>query len=372
MRDSNDPIAHLTKEAIRKRAFTGAAILIARGGDLYYRKIFGLESSDGNPITDNHLFDLASLTKPIVTVSLLLHMINSGVLSPFTKIKEILPGHWAGNFRDTEIFELISHRSGLPAYHEYYRKFIRVPCYRRKERLIRNILKHPCSPDKTAVYSDLGYIVLGYIIEKIYEESLDKIFDFRIVPYFSSHTEKLTFAAFDCPLTICLKPATKYRGCSDIKFVHTSFCKWRNRRIFGEVEDANAFCIGGVSGHAGLFGTVDGVYSWLLHLWEIYTGKAVGICSRELLDLFWQKRNDGHSWVAGFDTPSRDSDIVSPYFSSHSIGHYGFTGTSFWLDLTDGFAVIILTNRTYYGSTGVKIKAFRREIHQLARAKYGE
>ncbi len=362
-----DPLSGIVYRALDRRIFTGASITVARAEKVLYDRCFGTAFLRGPAIEKHYLFDLASLTKPIVTAFLYLYAINSGIISPYARLKEIFPVRWLGAHKETGIVDLLSHRSGLPAYKGLFETSITVAPVRRKEYFIKNIFQCPKSHKKEALYSDLGYIVLGYILEVIFRQSLDSL----LVKIFREYglNLQLTFIPLDYPLTPYHLPGNMRGGTE--KFVATSFCPWRKRRLVGEVDDSNCFCLGGVSGHAGLFGTSSAIHRWLVHLWNIYNGTDAGVCSQDVLHLFWKRKSDS-SWVCGFDTPSSRNSIVSPSFSSNSVGHFGFTGTSFWMDLSDGFIVIVLTNRVYFSETQEKIREFRKKIHRIARENYGD
>ena len=139
---------------------------------------------------------------------------------------------------------------------------------------------------------------------------------------------------------------------SDSRFAATQFCPWRKRLLFGEVDDENAWTLNGVAGHAGLFGTARGVFKLLSFLWNIYEGNVARrrrlpprrpavpsrpLRSRDLVRLFWTRTEvaEGLSdWCLGYDTPSRKGySSAGRHFSRNTIGHLGFTGVSFWLDL---------------------------------------
>ncbi len=365
---NTDPITRIVHKALDKKIFTGTAITVARAEKILYDRCFGTTFLRGSTVKKHHLFDLASLTKPIATAFLYLYAIDSQMISPYTRLKEVFPIGWLKAYKEARIIDLLSHRSGLPAYKSLFRTCIAIAPERRKEYFIRRIFESSKSQEKGALYSDLGFIVLGYILEIIFEQSLDSLLNKVLEKY--NLNKRLTFVPLVYPLIPYHSPKFKDMNNATDKFVATSFCSWRKRRLVGEVDDSNCFCLGGVSGHAGLFGSTTAVHKWLVHLWNIYNKTGLGVCSHEILRLFWEKKSDS-SWVSGFDTPSSKGSIVSPFFSSNSVGHFGFTGTSFWMDLNDGFIVIILTNRVYFSGTQEKIREFRREIHKVARENYG-
>jgi len=132
----------------------------------------------------------------------------------------------------------------------------------------------------------------------------------------------------------------------------------------GEVHDDNAYTLGGVAGHAGLFGTAKDVYGLLQELLNAYLGESnTGVFDEHLVRSFFQRHSHVGSWALGFDTPTRPDSSSGRYFSDQSVGHLGFTGTSFWMDLEKGVVVILLTNRIHPTRKNEKIKAFRPKLH---------
>jgi CubicO group peptidase (beta-lactamase class C family) len=139
--------------------------------------------------------------------------------------------------------------------------------------------------------------------------------------------------------------------------------------IVGEVHDENAFSLGGVAGHSGLFGIAQGAFILISFLWDICRDSLQNDAwSSEVVKDFWTRQNivPQSTWALGFDTPSSSNySSCGRFFSSRSVGHLGFTGTSFWLDLDQGILVVLLTNRVYPTRENNKIRQFRPMLHNL-------
>ena len=134
------------------------------------------------------------------------------------------------------------------------------------------------------------------------------------------------------------------------------------------MHDENAYCLGGVAGHAGLFGTARGICDLLRALWNIHNGGDASVAlAPSVVRAFWMRQNlvPESSWALGFDTPSAAGSSAGTRFSSRSIGHLGFTGTSFWMDLEREILVILLTNRVHPTRTNDRIKLFRPVFHDV-------
>jgi CubicO group peptidase (beta-lactamase class C family) len=146
------------------------------------------------------------------------------------------------------------------------------------------------------------------------------------------------------------------------RLVSTRDCPWRGRVLTGEVEDENAWACGGVQGHAGLFGTAEAVHGLCLEMLLAIEQKHPRILDPEVTGLF-VKKHPGRNRVAGLDTPSSAGSSAGRYFSPRTVGHLGFTGTSFWMDPDTGLMVILLTNRVHPSRSNQKIQQFRPVLH---------
>ncbi len=159
-------------------------------------------------------------------------------------------------------------------------------------------------------------------------------------------------------------PLNDAKGRKDRSYAATEDCPWRGKILDGEVHDDNAYAVGGVAGHAGLFGTAQAVYVLLQELFNTYLGKPNAVIFRQdLVQTFFQRQPGPGSWALGFDTPTQPDSSSGKYFSDQSVGHLGFTGTSFWVDLLKGVTMILLTNRIHPSRGNERIKAFRPILH---------
>jgi CubicO group peptidase (beta-lactamase class C family) len=155
----------------------------------------------------------------------------------------------------------------------------------------------------------------------------------------------------------------KSRKTGNRMFAATEICPWRNMLLEGVADDENAYAAGGIEGHAGLFGTAHDVNSLLTKLLFTFHGVSDDcLFAPELVRTFFG-RQEGTDWALGFDTPSLNGSSCGRYFSRKSVGHLGFTGTSFWMDLDRFVSVILLTNRVHTSRDNMKIKEFRPVLH---------
>jgi beta-N-acetylhexosaminidase len=334
----------LIDEQIRKRAFPGAALAVGLDGNLVFQKGYGkLDYSAKAPaVTNETVYDLASLTKVITATTLAMQLYERGQLKLEHPVSRYFPGFVAEGRDKITIRHLLTHSSGLPAHLPLYKDL------KGKSAFVEKILQVPLesTPGTKGVYSDLGLILLGDIIEKLATKPLDQLAASRIFqPLGIAHT-------FFNP-----KPQWKKA------IAPTENDPWRGRLVRGEVHDENAFAMGGVSAHAGLFGNTGdlAIFCQMLLNGGVYDHRR--IVRRTTLEKFIARQNfpEGSSRALGWDTPSNGSS-AGTLLSPNSFGHTGFTGTSIWIDPTRKLFVILLTNRVHPTRENNAIREVRRLV----------
>jgi CubicO group peptidase (beta-lactamase class C family) len=226
------------------------------------------------------------------------------------------------------------------------------------EKVRRAVLAEPLEalPGTRETYSDLGFMMLGWILERLTGTDLKTLFLEKIVK----------------PLEL---PAAGFRGiggrwrCSgegNLKVAATEDCPWRGRVLRGEVHDENGYLLGGTAGHAGLFSTAEDLDRIVLELFRGKKGRS-GLFLAEGLHTFFKKPHppSGGTWALGWDTPTAGTSTSGRYFSADSYGHTGFTGTSLWIDFVREISVILLTNRIHPSRENAAIRGFRPRVHDL-------
>ena len=311
----------LVANAIAGGPIPGAAAAI---GDAQrdHHACFGLLERDGAAVTPETWYDLASLTKVLVTMPLCLEWIARGRLDPQAPVRELLPEvAWlqpSPNLGDVTVLQLATHTSGLPAWEPLYTFGLD------RQTLLARLLHTPVNgaPGKI-VYSDLGVLVLGHILERQSGCGLNEL-----------AVEQFRRLGLHDSLAYFVPPGAPVAP--------TEQDPWRGRLLRGEVHDENAAALGGVAPHAGLFGTLRGVCGYARALLEgrLHVPATVDYLSREHARSVGERR--GFGWVLMHDGWS-GGDLMS----SHSIGHTGFTGTGLWLDLDRQRFSVLLTNRVY-------------------------
>jgi CubicO group peptidase (beta-lactamase class C family) len=333
----------LLQNAIEQRAFPAAVIEVGDQTSPLWREAFGrLTFGDtAGPVADDTIFDLASLTKVLATAPLVMQQVERGVLALDDPVSRHVPG-WRGDDREpVTLRDLLAHCSGLPAHRPFF-----VDRAGRSDYL-RAICEVPLDypPRERSVYSDLGFILLGFILEQG-REGLAARFAALL-----AHMGVVEHMQFNPPEI--WKPRT----------APTELDPWRGRLLVGEVHDENAWALGGVAGHAGLFGTAAAVGAHARHILQVLDGR-VGAFGRETLVTFISRRADipESSRALAWDTmlPTSSCGAV---MSSRSFGHTGFTGTSLWIDPDRGVYVALLTNRVHPTRTNEAIRGVRPAVH---------
>lgn len=351
-----DRISGKIQEAILQGVFPGAVLLCAADQKIVFHESYGMaDIFEKRKMKTDSVFDLASLTKPLATTLALSKLIESEHIFPDQKIGSILKEFKTSPKADITIDMLLRHTSGFPAYREYFKKIIKTdkdPKQYLRQLLVREALVNKI--DEYQVYSDLGFMVLAWIIEKTTCQRLDQFVSDQI--YSPLGIEDLFFI----DLTVKKEKSNPYKQ----KIVATQDCPWRKKRLVGEVDDDNAWAVGGIDGHAGLFGDAISIYKLCCELLNALQNKPTKVLAPDIIKAFAKKKNL-HAMVAGFDTPSKKNSSSGQFFSSASVGHLGFTGTSFWIDPETSVIIIFLTNRVHPLRFNEGIKKIRPQIYDL-------
>lgn len=335
-------------DAIAERAFPAAVLEVGNTGQMLWRQAFGrlTYNADAAPTTDDTIFDLASLTKVLSTTPLVMQQLERGVLA----LDDPVSGHsaeWRGADREAvTLRDLLAHCSGLPAWRPYYKDHDGWEMYERA--ISAEALEYP--PRSKSIYSDLDFILLGFIVHgrmPLSERLAMMLSQMGIV-------EEIQF-----------NPPQLWQA----RIAPTEYDEWRGRLLVGEVHDENAAALGGIAGHAGLFGTAAAVGSYARHLLQILDGRA-GVFRRATLEEFVTRRADipGSSRALGWDTMLPTSSCGTK-MSARAFGHTGFTGTSLWVDPETNVYVVLLTNRVHPTRANEAIKHIRPAVHDAVLAE---
>lgn len=339
------------QQAIADNVFPGAVLLVSRANSVLFHKAYGVtDLGSCRAMTHETVFDLASLTKPLATTLAVMMLIQQNRLGLEQHLGTVLPAFGTTDKSAIKINQLLYHNSGLPDYRPYYLELERLSSGQCQEALhnllVTEPLIHPIGD--RVLYSDIGFMILAWLIEYICGDRLDRIVSENI--YEPLGLDNLFFAVRKGPQSRDL-------------FAATEQCPWRDRLLVGQVHDENAYVAGGVQGHAGLFGTAAAVQKLLFELLSVYHGDpAHNLFQADLVRLFFKRRPDTER-ALGFDMPAVKNSSAGKYFSTNTVGHLGFTGTSFWMDLNRSIIVILLTNRIHPTRENEAIKEFRPILH---------
>jgi serine-type D-Ala-D-Ala carboxypeptidase len=339
----------LIRESIQQRTFPGAALAVTHREALVVSQGFGRFTYDSTvpEIRTDTVFDLASVTKVVSTTAIAMLLYESGILDMESPVAAILPDFVAlappqqRVERETvTIRMLLTHSSGLPAYVKLFES-ARMP-----DELVRAAMATPLAapPGSKAEYSDLGFILLGEILTRLTGATLDAFMQTNI------------FAPLRMSRT-CFNPPAEWKFSIPPTEDDRAF---RHRIVQGEVNDENAWVMGGVAGHAGLFASATDVARFA----ECMLRGGSPILKPATVDLFGRREALplGTSRALGWDTPSRPSSSGT-HFSPRSFGHLGFTGTSLWIDPDRQLSVTLLANRTWPDRSSLAIKKIRPLVH---------
>jgi CubicO group peptidase (beta-lactamase class C family) len=364
-------ISEFLQSRIDAKDFPSAVYLVAEKGEIAFQDALGWAVVEPEKIEARAytIYDLASLTKPLITGLLCAKLIENGELNLEDKVAKYFAEFDTSEKREITIGNLLTHTSGFPAWKPFYL----ITNY---ESRITNIiaetsLENPLN--SKVVYSDLNFITLGFTLEKIYGERLDII------------AEKEIFAPLDLPNTFFNPPKQLQRKIAasesgnvfekqmvlegnlklEEKQIRNPKYKIRNRLVWGEVHDGNAYFMDGVSGHAGLFSTAEETFK----IAQQFLAKETILLKPETCAIFRANYtpNLNEARSIGFQLAETKDSTASSALSKDSFGHLGFTGTSLWIEPETERIFTLLTNRTHARELPfVNINPTRRGFHELA------
>ena len=345
VRNNFKTIDSLITDAIKDSAFPGAVVLVSKDGKIIYEKGFGhfTYESSSSSVTNKTIYDIASLTKAIATTSAVMICFDKNLFELDDPVSKYIPEFAQNGKANITIKNLLLHNSGLPAWKKFYSLNLSA------EEIINDInkLKIDYEPGTKTVYSDLGFIVLGKLVEKVSGRSLNEFCKEEI---FKPLNMAETF--FNPPDSL------KYQ------IAPTEFDNyWRMKQIHGEVHDETASLLDGVAGHAGLFSTASDIAKLLNMILNKGTYNGKQLIKPETVELFTKRFSEKSTRALGWDTKSETRSSAGNYFDKVSFGHLGFTGTSVWIDPTRNLFVVFLTNRVYPSRVNKMIFSIRPKLH---------
>lgn len=346
--DSLRKVERIMNEAVFDSTFPGGVVAVIKNGVIAYHQGFGYHTYEKLRETEaGDVFDMASLTKVMATTTAVMKLVDEGKISLDDKISKYIPEFGKGQKSSITIRNFLLHNSGLPPFRVYVDKL------KTEQAIINAIKNEPLTyePGTEYVYSDLGFILLGEIIEQVTGSSLD------------SYVRKEFFYPMGMSSTFFNPGRLGYWmkrriHPTEIDTVH------RNKEIHAEVHDERAWYLNGVAGHAGLFSSAYdvAVYAQMLMSQGSYGGRQY--IKAETVKQFTARQSQTSDRGYGFDHKSTEGfSSAGTLASTSTYGHTGFTGTSLWIDPERDIGIIILTNRTYpYRSYGENISRIRAAV----------
>lgn len=334
--------------------FPGATACVGyreKGRPVYVTAAAGRLERGGAAADPRSLYDLASLTKPFVATAAL-RMCAAGALDMEVKAEDVLTDIRGGVSDGAPLSLLFRHRAGLAAWGGFY---LDVPHEIGSAAARRWILGEAARrPDGTrgeCLYSDLGYMLAGEVIARRAKTTLDRVVE-RFVTVPLGIDDDVYFAA----------ASSGARRAALAGAAPTERCEWRERVIRGEVHDENCAALGGVSGHAGLFGRAEGVARFGRAMLDSLSGHSEFLPAAQIEAALADPGDGGH-YRLGWDRKSGPESASGRRSSDQTFGHLGFTGTSIWCDPVRDLVVVLLSNRVHPSRANEKIRQFRPAFH---------
>lgn len=295
-------------------------------------------------------YDFASLTKVIFSVQAMMLAFEEGRWNLKSKVQDFVP--WFAH-DDILVRDLMTHSAGLVWWHPFYQTIdINSSELNRWSQVAQTIRSLNLVNKDQSIYSDVSFLMLGFVLESLYSLPLIEVWD-RVKDQFYQKSS-LDFNPHNKP-----QHAAKF-------YAPTERCAWRGKMLQGEVHDENAWALGGVSSHSGLFGSIDDLGWYALLLRSQIRGVSKSVIKIKTAQMFTSRaRPEGKGdWALGYMMPTKGVSSSGNYFSPLSVGHTGFTGTSIWYDPNFDLSIGILSNRVFLGRDKKDFaKGLRPQIH---------
>lgn len=363
----------LLETAVHDGAAPGIVMLVAQAGRVLFSKAYGTrvprstKGIEATPIQIETVFDVASVTSSVVTATLAMKLVEAGMFSFDERVSRYEQTFGVLGKSSITIGQLLSHTSGLPNWLPFFEELLKenagsrrgVITSRGARDYVYNVInrlqiKAGGTPAR-ASYSDVGMILLGHLIETLTGVGLDRAATRLIFhPLLMKSTSFVDLSMI------------KRRGIHPVTdlIAPTEECSWRERLMCGEVHDDNAWVMGGIAGHCGLFSTAWDLHRLAFELLSCFHGESDFIAP-EVVRHFWRGPGEfNEGWRFGWDSPSAENQMQGIGFSPQTVGHQGFTGCSVWIDPERRLEVITMSNRICPSRSNKKFLHVRPELHR--------
>jgi CubicO group peptidase (beta-lactamase class C family) len=358
-------VSRLAQQAVTDGVVPGAVILVSTGGQVVFREAFGKRALEPQPLPAgiDTIYDVASVTKAVVTSVLAMQAVDAAALRLDDPVRRLLPEFGDAEGGETKaavtVRHLLAHAGGLPAHRPFYLTVPEGP--ERRLRIMQAAAREPLAgpPGVRALYTDLGFILLGWLVERIGGGRLD------------GQARQRIFAPLRLPACLFspVGDAAAETGPRPVDVgavAATERCPYRQRVVVGQVHDMNAFAMDGVAGHAGLFSTASDlavIAQALVAAWRGDAGPT--LVDRDVVREFWRPSDvPGSTWRLGWDGPADANSQAGTRLSRGAVGHLGFTGCSLWIDPARDLSIVLLSNRIHPAvRDDPRFRAFRPAVH---------
>jgi len=369
-------VTTLLQGAVQENVFPGAVLLVAKDGQVVFHKSVGLKSAklskdaDPKPMGQDTVFDIGAVTQAVATTTLFMRLIEIGKVKLTDRVSIYLQGFSVHNKSGITIADLLTHSAGFPSSHPFFEELLQENTGSRlgiltskgaRDYIInvinRSSLKYP--PHTRQVQSEIGFILLGQIVEILTGTTLDKaLHKYVIAPLGLKSTSYIDLSLIRRrgihPVTDLIAP--------------TEHCPWRQRVIWGEVQDDNAWAMGGIAGHNGLFSTAYDLHILTRELLFAYRGGSTFLKRESVQNLFKgppaiDESGESPLYRYGWESPNKENGMIDSEISASAVGSNGATGCSVWLEPEKGVEIILLTNRSHTSRSNKKINTFRPSLH---------
>ncbi len=319
-------------DAVEGGVVPGLVVAVGTGGKTVLCEAFGAREVAPDPprATPETVYDLASLTKALATSILVMRAVAAGQLALDERLGEAFSLCTGRPCADATVREALAHATGLPAHRPFHERVAGRPPEARRHALLELVAAEPLAhpTGSRSLYSDLGFILLGALLEARLGAPLDALFAREVAAPLG-----LSRLGYAPPEGAPLAP--------------TERCPVRGRLVLGEVHDLNAAAMGGVAGHAGLFGTAPAVAVVAEALCAAYAG-ATSFIPPDILRAFFSPAGvPASTWRLGWDGPAKAGSLAGERLAKRAVGHLAFTGCSLWIDPDPGVFVVVLSNRVH-------------------------
>jgi CubicO group peptidase (beta-lactamase class C family) len=370
-----EPVRQLCETATKERIAPGLVLLVADGGEVQFHQAFGARQVAPRTLRahDDTVYDVASLTKAVVTSVLVMREIDHGGQGGLSlteavaaRIPELAEGDRDARRAAITVRQLLAHASGLPAHRPFWKSAAAAASERWAISLMaaREPLEYP--PGEKSVYSDLGFILLGWLLERTSGLRLDVQADRAIFQPLG--LESTTFVNL-------ADAEARARLLANRSVAATQLCPQRKRVVLGEVDDLNAYAMGGIAGHAGLFSTardLSAIAAALVAAWKGADRGPLGLGRDAVREMWTPAGVPSSTWRLGWDGPAAQGSQAGRRLSRQAVGHLAFTGCSLWIEPERETWIVLLSNRVHPEvPSDDRFKRFRPTVHDAVMEALG-